>query len=277
MKLFGKKGDASAARRRTRLWIQRLKTAGVYGGGAGAVIGLLVYAWLGGWFSAAGSFAVQKSVDITASAGFKINDILVVGRRHTAPEELLSRLGMQAGDPLFGVSIAGGQNAIAQIPWIRNVTVARRLPGTIVVTIEERQPAALWQYQKKLSLIDASGHVLSESNLDGWRHLPLVVGEHAPQDAAALLGLLHAEPVIAEKLAAAVRIGNRRWDLRLKNGVLVKLPEKDVELALRRLATLGDGENGLLARDVRHIDLRIAGKLVVEPVPDTAAKDNKQI
>lgn len=264
MKFFGKKGDASASRRRARLWVQRLKAGALYGGGAGAVLGLVVYAWLGGWFSLAAQIAAQKTVESAASAGFKVTDIIVIGRKNTAPEELLARLGIAAGDPLFGVSIAAGQKAIADIPWVAEASVARRLPGTIAVTIRERQPAALWQYQKKLSLIDAQGHVLSESNLDSWRHLPLVVGEHAPQDVAKLLGLLHAEPEIAQQLSAAVRIGNRRWDLRLKNGALVKLPEKDVELALRRLALMG-AEGGLLSRSVKHIDMRLAGKITVEP------------
>jgi cell division protein FtsQ len=264
MKFFGKKGDASASRRRARLWVQRLKAGALYGGGAGALVGLFVYAFIGGWFSAAGSFAVQKTVNITAAAGFKVGDILVIGRRNTAPEELLAQLGIKAGDPLFGISIAAGQAKIADIPWVADVTVSRRLPDTIVVTVRERQPAALWQYREKLSLIDAEGTVLSERNLDSWRHLPLVVGEHAPQDVAKLLGLLHAEPEIAQQLSAAVRIGNRRWDLRLKSGVLVKLPETDVEFALRRLATMGAAD-GLLARNVKHIDLRLAGKTVVEP------------
>lgn len=264
MKFFGKKGDASASRRRARLWVQRLKTGALYGGGAGALLGLIVYGWLGGWFSAAGSFAMQKTIEVSAAAGFKVRDILVVGRKNTAPEELLAQLGIRAGDPLFGVSIADGQEKIADIPWVAETTVARRLPDTIVVTVRERAPAALWQYRKKLSLIDTEGHVLSENNLDSWRHLPLVVGEHAPQDVAKLLGLLHAEPEIADQLAAAIRIGNRRWDLRLKSGVLVRLPENDVEFALRQLATMG-ADGGLLARNVKHIDLRLAGKTVVEP------------
>lgn len=276
MRFFGQKGDASASRRRARLWVQRLKTAGIYGGGFGVILGIAVYGWMGGWFSAAGSFAAQKAVSASAAAGFKINEILVIGRSNTAPEELLSRLGMQKGDALFGVSIAEGQEKIAAISWIKTASVARRLPDTIAVTIEERKPAALWQYRKKLSVIDIEGHVLTEQNLDSWKHLPLVVGEHAPQDVATLLGLLHAEPDIAEELAAAIRIGNRRWDLRLKNGLLVKLPEKDVELALRQLARLDDTDN-ILARDVGHIDLRIAGKLVVEPNPAPPAKDNEQI
>lgn len=240
-----------------------MRSIALWGGGASALLGLIAWAWVSGMFSAAGSFAVQKTISASASAGFKINDILVVGRINAPREELLSRLNMQAGDPMFGVSIAESQAAVAGISWAEEATVARRLPDTIVVTLKERRPAALWQYQQKLSLIDASGHVLSEHDLDRWRHLPLVVGEYAAHDVTALLGLLQAEPDIAQELSAAVRIGNRRWDLRLKNGVLVKLPENDVELALRRLAAL-QKEGDLMARDIRHIDMRIDGKLVVE-------------
>lgn len=268
---FFKRG-APGSRRSTRLWLQRLRSFALLGGGGFALVALVIWAWMSGMFGAAGSFAAQKTLNATASAGFKINEILVIGRENAAPEDLLTRLGMKAGDPLLGVSITDGQAAIADIPWVKNVTVARRLPDTIVVTLQERKPAALWQYKQKLSLIDAEGHVLSEQNLDRFRNLPLVVGEYAAHDVTALLGLLQAEPEIAGDLAAAVRIGNRRWDLRLKNGVIVKLPENNVELALRRLAEFRKSGD-LMTRDIRNIDMRIDGKLVVEP----NLSDKKQI
>lgn len=263
MKFLKFKRGASGSRRSNRLWLGRVRSIALWGGGASALLGLIVWAWIAGMFSAAGTYAVQKTIAATSSAGFKINDISVVGRINTPREELLARLNMQAGDAMFDVSVEESQAAIADISWVQEATVARRLPDTIVVTLKERTPAALWQYRKKITLIDAAGHVLSEHDLDRWRHLPLVVGEYAAHDVTALLGLLQAEPDIAQELSAAVRIGNRRWDLRLKNGVLVKLPENDVELALRQLAALkktGD----LMARDIRHIDMRIDGKLVVE-------------
>lgn len=263
MKFLKFKRGASGSRRSNRLWLGRVRSIALWGGGASALLGLIVWAWIAGMFSAAGTYAVQKTIAATSSAGFKINDISVVGRINTPREELLARLNMQAGDAMFDVSVEESQAAIADISWVQEATVARRLPDTIVVMLKERTPAALWQYRKKITLIDAAGHVLSEHDLDRWRHLPLVVGEYAAHDVTALLGLLQAEPDIAQELSAAVRIGNRRWDLRLKNGVLVKLPENDVELALRQLAALkktGD----LMARDIRHIDMRIDGKLVVE-------------
>lgn len=259
------KRRTSGSRRHARLWAQKLKTIGFFGGGFVVVTGLLLWAWLSGAILSAGSWIHDKTLATTAAAGFTVEEILVTGRARVSPDDLLARLNIQMGEPIFDVSIAEGQQRIAESSWIDSVTVARRLPDTIVVNITERQPVALWQYQKKISLIDADGHVLAHDNLDAYNDLPLVVGEHAAENVLALLGLLRAEPEIAEQLTAAVRIGNRRWDLKLQNGLLVKLPEDNVELALRKLA-LSHKNNNLLERDLKLIDLRIPEKLVVEPM-----------
>lgn len=268
MKFFWKR-RTSGSRRHARLWAQQLKTIGLFGGGFLALTGLLLWAWLSGAILSAGSWIHDKTLSVTAAAGFTVDEILVTGRSRIAPEDLLARLNIHVGDPIFDVSIAEGQQKIAESSWIDSVTVSRRLPDTIVVAIKERQPAALWQYQKKISLIDAQGYVLSQDNLDTYNDLPLVVGEHAPENVLALLGLLRAEPEIAEMLTAAVRVGNRRWDLQLQNGLLVKLPEENVELALRKLALSHKNKN-LLERDLKQIDLRIPEKLVIEPVERAA-------
>jgi len=263
MKFFWKR-RTSGSRRHARLWAQQLKNIGFFGGGFVLVVGLCLWAWMSGAVSAAGGWVHDQTLSITAKAGFRINEILVTGRERIAPDALLARLDMSVGDPMFGTDIAKGQEAIADIPWIAQVSVSRRLPDTIVVNVQERQPAALWQYQQKLSVIDVDGHVLTDTGLDAYNHLPLLVGEHASSHVTALLGLLHAEPEIAKMLSAAVRVGNRRWDLKLKNGLLVKLPEENVELALRKLA-LSHQRESLLDRQLKQIDLRLPEKLVVEP------------
>lgn len=263
------KRRTSGSRRHARLWAQKLKTIGFFGGGFVVVIGLLLWAWLSGAIISAGSWIHDKTLTTTAAAGFTVDEILVTGRERIAPDDLLARLNIRVGAPIFDVSIAEGQQKIAESSWVDSVTVSRRLPDTIVVNIKERQPAALWQYQKKITLIDAAGHVLAHDNLDTYNDLPLVVGEHAAENVLTLLGLLRAEPEIAAMLTAAVRVGNRRWDLKLQNGLLVKLPEDNVELALRKLA-LSHKNNSLLERDLKQIDLRIPEKLVVEPMERAA-------
>jgi len=159
---------------------------------------------------------------------------------------------------------------------VKDVSVTRRLPATIVVEITERVPAALWQYQKKISVIDLSGRALTSKNLEAYKSLPLVVGEDAPLHIAGFLALMQAEPDVARELASAVRVGGRRWDLRLKNGLLVKLPEQDTELALRKLASQ-QVKNGLFGKDILAVDLRIPDQMVVEPAVTAQGTAKKTI
>ena len=61
---------------------------------------------------------------------------------------------------------------------------------------------------------------------------------------------------------ASVLVGERRWNLRLNNGIDVRLPESDVAPALERLVVL-DNEKNLITRDIVAIDLRLPDRVTV--------------
>ena len=92
--------------------------------------------------------------------------------------------------------------------------------------------------------------------------LPLVVGAGAAGRARAFLGRLEEYPAIREQVRACVLVAERRWNLKLKNGVDVRLPENDVERALDTLAGL-DRDKRLLSRDILAVDLRSPDRVVV--------------
>jgi cell division protein FtsQ len=259
---------AGQSRRNSRLWMMRLKKAGGAFAAVTAVCGMAAYGWHGGFFSRAGDAVREQTLAFTSVLGFYVGDIIVTGRDNISREELLTHLGISQGYPIFGVALDGARARILEIPWVKTVQVARRLPDALLVDIEERKAVALWQHQKKISAIDVEGVALTGENLGHYANLPLIVGDGAQGHVPQITGLLQAEPAIAEQLASAVRVGGRRWDLRLKNGVTIKLPENDVELALSKLAS-AEAKDGLLGKNVTAIDLRLPEKIVV------ALKDNK--
>lgn len=267
MKFLNWRG-APLSRRSARVWALRLRKTAVVLAVIAVVGGSGYYGWTRLPFALVSEWASAKTLSTTASAGFRVNEILVTGRKHISQDEILSSLGVHYGDAIFGVDVDEAQEALSEISWVREVSVTRRLPDKLVVQLKERTPAALWQYQKKISLIDADGRSLASKELSEYQTLPLVVGEDAPQHAAQLLTWLAAEPVVKEQLQSAVRVGARRWDLRLKNGINVKLPEAEAELALARLAAEVDG---LLTKNIVSIDLRLPGQITVEPGKDAAA------
>ena len=69
---------------------------------------------------------------------------------------------------------------------------------------------------------------------------------------------------------AATFVGERRWNLRLNDGLDIRLPENDVGNALATLSSL-DRDEHLFAKDVVVIDLRLPDRLLVQ-LSDDAAK-----
>lgn len=231
-----------------------------------AMAGAAAYVYQVGWVTAAVHRVQQALLEATAKAGFRVEEVLVTGRVQTDGPALLSALGVGRGDPIFALDPEAARRAIEALPWVRRVTVERRLPDSIRVRIEERRPMALWQHEQKLKLIDDVGSVLADRDLGAYAGLPLVVGADAPRHAPRFLAMLAAHPAVRQRVAAAVRVGGRRWDLRLSNGIAVRLPEEDVGGALQRLEMLAQRDR-VFERDIIAIDLRLGDRLIIQTSP----------
>ena len=250
------------------------RLAALAGVGAAGFLG-----WQSGRLEAAAGWTEDRLVDLTAAAGFRVEDVEVGGRVETDSKALLEALDLKRGDPLLAFNPQAARERVEALPWVASAAVQRMLPDTVRVVIVERRPIALWQHNERLSLIDAEGANLGPVVIEKAPDLPLVVGGDAPAHAAELLDLLRQHPDLAKRVQASSWIGSRRWDLKLDNGVEVKLPESDVADALKQLAD-AEASSKLFERDVSQIDLRLPGKMVVRlahaPAPDPKAKKTQQ-
>ena len=213
--------------------------------------------------------SLQERVGI--GAGLLVQEVRIEGREKTPEGLLRAALGVSRGDKLLGFSLEAARARIESLTWVQRATVERRLPGTIVVTLEERRPFAVWQNGGKFQLIDRAGQVVMEQDpvkdAAAFKTLPLVVGAGAPESAAALLDQLAALPALRARVVAAVRVGERRWNLHLNNGADVLLPESAAAAAMTRLMEL-QGTQDLLDRPLQVLDMRLPDRLVVRPVSE---------
>jgi cell division protein FtsQ len=161
----------------------------------------------------------------TAFAGLRVTDVVIEGRANTPEPLLRAALGVSIGDAILGFSVEMARQRVETLSWVEHATVERRLPGTVVVFLQERRPFAVWQNQGKFVLIDRNGQLVANQNVAEFRQLPLVVGPGAPTAAAALIDALTDRPDLQRRIIAAVRVAERRWNLRLNNGADVMLPE----------------------------------------------------
>ena len=207
----------------------------------------------------------ERLGDATGLLGLRVTEIRYVGNRKT-PEMLLSAaLGVRTGDPILGFSVSEARARLESIAWVQSATVERRLPGVVLVQIEERRPFAVWQLDGKFTLVDRDGNMVTDSDVATFaRDVPLIVGPGAPKAAAALMDMLGAQPEILTRMTAAVRVGDRRWNLRMNNGADILLPEGAEPQALARLAAL-QASHALLDRPLQAVDLRLPDRLVIRP------------
>jgi len=207
---------------------------------------------------------------IANAAGFRVVSIALVGNHHVNREELLATAGITGTTSLLFLDVDQIRLRLKTNPWIADATVLKLYPGDLQIGIKEREAFALWQKDGRISVIADDGTVLEPYVAPRLTRLPLVVGRGAQAKAKEFLGLLDRYPTMRDFVHASVLVGERRWNLRLKNGIDVRLPESDVAPALERLVAL-DREKNLITRDIVAIDLRLADRVTVR-LTDAAAQ-----
>jgi cell division protein FtsQ len=241
------------------------------------VVGMGIVLWRSGWVEKQAQHSVDAAYNFSRHAGFSVEEILIEGRNQTDRDNILQVLDVKKGSPILKFDPHDALQRLTAISWVKSGTVERRLPSTIYVKLVERAPIAIWQNKQHFYLIDQEGHTLREAGVDENLALPRVVGEGAEKEAADLLSQLVVQPSIFPLVRAAVRVGNRRWDLHMQNKVVVKLPEDGTAEALARLAKLM-AEQHVLDRNITTLDLRLPDRMTVEtppPPPEATAKPAK--
>jgi cell division protein FtsQ len=177
--------------------------------------------------------------------------------------------GVNGRSSLLFLDAATVRDKLKANPWIGEATVLKLYPGHLKIDIVERSPFALWQQDGRLSVIADDGAVLEPYVSRRFVSLPLVVGKGAETRARDFLALLACYPQVRAATKAAVFVGERRWNLRLKDGLDVRLPENDVGNALAALSKL-DKEEKLFSRDIVAVDMRLPDRLTVQLSEDAS-------
>lgn len=258
---------AEFSRKKQKLRSRQLKRRGLMVAG----IAFVAYVGVGGWWlSHTGK--IERAVNVTsdafwemtADAGFRLDQIYLTGREHADVSVVKAAIGMESGAPILAVPLKELQARLQEIPEVKSATIARQLPNKLSIVLAERQPAAVWQREGKYMLVDAEGVVLASEKYQSKESLPVIVGNDAPQHVRELLALLNAAPSVKPQVAAAVRVGDRRWNVRLANNVTVMLPEENAQAAWTRFSRLVDRE-GLLTKAIRSVDMRMEDRVFIMP------------
>lgn len=251
-----------------RLGLSPIAAVNIAGGIALAALAAVLFT--GGRFESVRDQIARGADAQAADLGFKVAHVHLQGASPYAQPEIMEAIPVRVGQPILGLDLHAVRADVEGSGWVKSAKVARLLPDTVLITVEEKGHMAVWQRAGRLYVIDARGQVLPGADPAAFPQLPLVVGAGAEEAAADILPLVRARPRLVERMEALVRVDRRRWDVRLKDGALIQLPAVGEDSALLQLDQL-DQRQRVLELGFARIDLRDPEMVVVRPRSAQAA------
>ena len=138
-----------------------------------------------------------------------------------------------ARSSLLFLDVGEARERLKTNPWIADATVLKLYPGELQIGITEREAFALWQKDGRVSVIADDGTVLEPyvraAAAARCRWWSAAAPRRAPRNSSRCSIAIR---TIRDQVRASILVGERRWNLRLRNGLDVRLPEADVASAL---------------------------------------------
>jgi cell division protein FtsQ len=228
------------------------------------VIGIAITLATGGRGERLAAETQQGFLNQSAAAGFKVGAVHVQGASPMAQPDVLRAANLREGQPILGVDLARIRTDVETVGWIKEARVIRLLPDTVVIAVTERDAQAVWQVNGQIVVIDKKGRIIREADPAKFPELPLVVGRGANTALSGIMPPVMQRPRLRQRIEALVRVDDRRWDLRLKDGSIIQLPAIGEEEALMQLDEL-DRRQRILELGFARIDLRDPEMIAVRP------------
>jgi cell division protein FtsQ len=201
--------------------------------------------------------------DVAARAlGLGVDIVTVSGATHMGDKRILSIAGISSKNSLPFFNVDAARVRLEADPLVKQASVRKLYPNQIVIDIVERTPYGVWQKDGQVQAIAADGAPIDEVHDGRYVNLPFVVGDGANERLREFTALLGAMQELRPRVEAGVLVGRRSWDLKLKDGMEIKLPEEDPQAAIATLLGL-QRRWRILERDVLGLDFRTPGRVFV--------------
>ncbi|MEL6088636.1 cell division protein FtsQ/DivIB [Bartonella schoenbuchensis] len=203
--------------------------------------------------------------------GFVVTNVDMGGNKRIARQDILKILGLDAYPSIVSFDVNKARFILERQAWIQSADVQKIYPNRVRISVVEREPYAVWQHDGIMDIVDHTGYVIAPFQAGLVQNLPLVVGHGAQNAAKLFIQELSAYPQLSDRVRAYVRVGNRRWDIVLDNGMRIMLPEKGAIESLSSLIKAGTTQD-LFVRDVLSVDLRLSDRITVSLSDEALAR-----
>lgn len=203
-------------------------------------------------FSKIQGYATDLSISTAKLADIRIHKIYISGNHALSKKDIANIAHLYKGRFMVYVSPHKIRKSLEQQPWIKHVCVIEKLPHTIYIDVMEYKPFVLLAYKKEYFLVDEEGCIFTKAH--DISNLIVISGRNAVYNLSLVRKILYSKN--AKLVKAMQYIGERRWNIVLKSGITVKLPEENPYIAWQYLL-----QSKLLYSNAKEIDLRLSDKI----------------
>ena len=195
---------------------------------------------------------------------FQIKNVIIEGSEKSNISEIENNVIEFKGN-LIGLNFNSIKEIVESSEWVKRASIKKVLPSTLKINVTENDPYAIYFQEGKSFLIDLDGSIITEINLNNYEDdLLFVRGENSPELLEQLIrDISIAFPNLTQTLEEVEFIEKRRWNLKLNNKLLVKLPDENIQQSLKNLKQLFE-EQEVMESNIIEIDLRIQGRAALK-------------
>ena len=222
---------------------------------------------------------LYKNIDISAEIRFlseqgsalykdltelSINRIVVKGAQESLKKEIVMLIENAATEEFSALKARSLREKIREIKKVKKAIVKFSTDGLVIVEVVERKEAAVFLNDSLYEVLDKNGVLLStNSDYKGLSSYPLLIGKSGSKNIPDLLSLAKEIGSYKSEVMYYEWVGERRWDIHMKNNLVFKLPENNLSVGVELMRFFLNGMNKYL-KPIVSVDLRNLDKPIIK-------------
>ena len=193
-----------------------------------------------------------------------VRKILVNGAQDSLKKEIITLVENIATKGFSALKAQALREKIEEIKKVRKAFVKFSTDGIVIVNVVERKEAIVFFNNDLYEVLDSNGVILAiNQNYEGLSSFPLLVGKDGSKNIPELLALVNEIGSYESEVLYYEWVGERRWDIHMKNDLVFKLPENNLSKGLKIMRMFLNETNRPL-KPIVSVDLRNIDKPIIK-------------
>ena len=207
------------------------------------------------------STQITKKKDIEISFITNLNNLEVIGLSEKNNIKIYQSLKFLLTKNIFFINKKEFENILKKNNLVESFYIKKIYPNLIKIKIKQTKLLAITNKNGKKFFIGSNGKLIPDSQIEeSYNKLPFVYSKSNYGNFIKLKKIIDESEFKFEQIESFYYFLNNRWDIKTKDGFLIKLPEKNIKESLKFATLIKINEE---FKDKKIIDLRISNNIIL--------------